>query len=91
MGAQWLGGRVLDLSPRGCGFEPHRRHCVVSLMGCKESNQTNKHLSNGARSLVVYASNQGYIKLAYVIFLKSYELTHMLWVLKRTVSLREFF
>ena len=24
-------GRVLDLRPRGCGFEPHWRHCVVSL------------------------------------------------------------
>ena len=31
MGAQWLSGRVLDLRPRGHGFEPHRRHCVVSL------------------------------------------------------------
>ena len=31
MGAQWLSGRVLDLRPKGCGFEPHRRHCVVSL------------------------------------------------------------
>ena len=31
MGAQWLSGRVLDLRPRGCGFEPHWRHCVVSL------------------------------------------------------------
>ena len=30
-GAQWLGGRVLDLRPRGRGFEPHWRHCVVSL------------------------------------------------------------
>ena len=30
-GAQWLGGRVLDLRPRGCGFEPYRRHCIVSL------------------------------------------------------------
>ena len=30
-GAQWLSGRVLDSRPRGCGFEPHRRHCVVSL------------------------------------------------------------
>ena len=29
--AQWLGGRVLDLRLRGCGFEPHRCHCVVSL------------------------------------------------------------
>ena len=31
MGAQWLSGRVLDLRPKGCGFEPHRCHCVVSL------------------------------------------------------------
>ena len=30
-GAQWLSGRVLDWRPRGHGFEPHRRHCVVSL------------------------------------------------------------
>ena len=27
--AQWLSGRVLDSRLRGCGFEPHRRHCVV--------------------------------------------------------------
>ena len=27
-GAQWLSGRVLDLRPRGHGFEPH---CVVVL------------------------------------------------------------
>ena len=31
MGTQWLSGRVLDSRPRGRGFEPHRRHCVVSL------------------------------------------------------------
>ena len=31
VGAQWLSGRVLDSRPRGRGFEPHRRHCVVSL------------------------------------------------------------
>ena len=31
LGAQWLGGRVLDSRPRGRGFEPNRRHCVVSL------------------------------------------------------------
>ena len=31
LGAQWLSGRVLDSRPRGCGFETHRRHCVVSL------------------------------------------------------------
>ena len=30
-GTLWLSGRVLDLRPRGCEFEPHRRHCVVSL------------------------------------------------------------
>ena len=30
-GAQWLSGRVLDSRPRGRGFEPNRRHCVVSL------------------------------------------------------------
>ena len=31
LGAQWLSGRVLDSRPRGSGFGPHRRHCVVSL------------------------------------------------------------
>ena len=30
-GAQWLSGRVLDSRPKGRWFEPHRRHCVVSL------------------------------------------------------------
>ena len=29
--AQWLSDRVLDLRPKGCGFQPHRRHCLVSL------------------------------------------------------------
>ena len=28
---QWLSGRVLDSRPRGCGFVPHQRHCVVSF------------------------------------------------------------
>ena len=31
MGAQWLSGRAFVSRPRGRGFEPHRRHCVVSL------------------------------------------------------------
>ena len=31
MGAQWLSGNVLDSRPKGRGFEPHRRHCVVVL------------------------------------------------------------
>ena len=30
-GAQWLSGRVLDSRPKGRGFEPHQRQCVVSL------------------------------------------------------------
>ena len=30
-GAQWLSGRVLDSRPKGCRFEPHWHHCVVSL------------------------------------------------------------
>ena len=30
-GALWLSGRMLDSRPRGCGFEPHRSHCIVSL------------------------------------------------------------
>ena len=28
---QWLSGRVFDSRPRGRGFEPHLRHCVVVL------------------------------------------------------------
>ena len=31
LGVQWLSGRVLDSRPRGSGFEPHQRHCVVVL------------------------------------------------------------
>ena len=31
-GAQWFSGRVLGSRPSGLGFEPHRLHCVVSLM-----------------------------------------------------------
>ena len=30
-GTQWLNGRVLDSGPRGGRFEPHQRHCLVSL------------------------------------------------------------
>ena len=30
-GAQWLSGRVLYSRVKGRGFEPHWRHCVVSL------------------------------------------------------------
>ena len=30
-GGQWLSGRVLDSRPKGRGFKPHRRHCLVSL------------------------------------------------------------
>ena len=31
VGVQWLSGRVLDSRTKGRGFEPHRRHCDVSL------------------------------------------------------------
>ena len=31
VGTQWFSGRALDSRPKGSGFEPHRRHCVVSL------------------------------------------------------------
>ena len=31
MGAQWLSGRPLNSKPKGRGFGPHWRHCVVSL------------------------------------------------------------
>ena len=31
MGAQWLSGRVLNSRPKGHGFEPQRRHCVLVL------------------------------------------------------------
>ena len=30
-GAQWLSVRMLDSRPKARGFEPHQRHCVVSL------------------------------------------------------------
>ena len=30
-GAQWLSGSALESKSRGCGFEPHRCHYVVSL------------------------------------------------------------
>ena len=30
-GAQWLSGRVLDSRPKCGQFDPHQRHCVVSL------------------------------------------------------------
>ena len=31
MAAQWLSGRVFASRRKGRGFEPQRRHCVVSL------------------------------------------------------------
>ena len=36
-GAQWLSGRVLDSRPSGRGFEPLRRHCVVSMSKTHQS------------------------------------------------------
>ena len=54
-GAQWLSGRVLDSRLKGCGFEPHRRHCVVSLMGCKESNQTKQSITRSLECNQVFS------------------------------------
>ena len=31
MGAQWQSDSVLDSRPKGRGFKPHRRHCIVVL------------------------------------------------------------
>ena len=31
MGVHWLSGRVLDSRQRGCGFKPHRLHCIVVM------------------------------------------------------------
>ena len=31
MRVQWLSGRLLDSRPKGRGFEPHWRHCIVVL------------------------------------------------------------
>ena len=42
-GAQWLSGRVLESRPRGRGFEPQWRYCVVVL----EQNTFNQ-LSTGS-------------------------------------------
>ena len=42
-GGLCLGGRVLDLRPQGCGFEPYRRHCIVSF-----SNSLYPLLSTGS-------------------------------------------
>ena len=30
-GGQWLSGRVLGSRPKGCGLEPYRCYCFVSL------------------------------------------------------------
>ena len=32
LASQWLRRRVLDSRLKGRGFEPHRRHCVVSFI-----------------------------------------------------------
>ena len=41
MSAQWLSGWVLDSRPRGRGFKPHQRHCVVVL---EQSKGAKTHL-----------------------------------------------
>ena len=48
VGAQWLSGRVLDSRLRGSGFEPHHRHCVVSL---NKNNNPSLVLVHSGRSV----------------------------------------
>ena len=45
LGVQWLSGRVLDLRPSGCGFEPQWRHCVLSLSKNINPSSTQEDLS----------------------------------------------
>ena len=49
-GEQWLSGRVLDFRPRGRRFEPHQRHCVVSLS--KIENNSPPHI------MIIYSTSQ---------------------------------
>ena len=30
-GAQWFSGRALDSRPKGCRFDSHNCHCILSL------------------------------------------------------------
>ena len=85
-GAQWLSGRVLDSRPKGRGFESHRRHCVVSL---------SKNI-NPSLVLVQPRKTRPFITERLLMGRKESNQTknhpkHMLWVLKRTVSMRRFF
>ena len=45
LGAQWHKGRVHDSRPRGCGFVPHWRHCVVFL---SKTHSSSLHVSTGS-------------------------------------------
>ena len=61
-GVQWLSGRVLDSRPKGRGFEPNRRHCVVSLS--KNITNTSKSLTSTVRHTNAHASThiQSYVQ-----------------------------
>ena len=85
MGAQWLSGKVLDLRPKGRGFEPHRRHCVVSL---------SKNI-NPSLVLVQPRKTHPFITERLLMGRKELNQTkqtnqpkYMSWVLYKTVSLR---
>ena len=68
MGAQWLSGKVLDSRPKGRGFEPHRRHCVVSLskthLSLHSIGSTQKDLSRRKRKIVDWDVNN---QIKYVV------------------------
>ena len=40
MGVQWLSGRVLDLRPRGRGFERQQCHCVNPSLVLVQTRKT---------------------------------------------------
>ena len=56
--AQSLSGRVLGSRLRGCGLEPHRRHCVVSLskthLSLLSTGSTQKDPSQHIRKIVTW-------------------------------------
>ena len=51
-----VSGRVLDSNSRGCGFEPHRRHCIVSFSkafyALLRIGSTEEDLSRNSRKIV---------------------------------------
>ena len=58
LGAQWLSGRLVDSRPKGRGFEPHRRHCVVVIEQDTFIVGPNKHRLGTYIQVNVYNGNK---------------------------------